>query len=228
MTRCVILQPSYIPWVGVFELMSRADIYIHYDDVQYDKNGWRNRNRLKFPESARWLSIPVSLPQGSLKTAINEVEISDSSWELRHKRLIIESLGQAPHFCDVAEEILPALYHAEHLVDVTIPLLELMAELFGLQVRFFRSSELSVSETRTSRLVNLCQQVGASSYLSGPSAQEYLDEGLFEAKGIDVEWMDYRCEPYPQLHGRFNPNVSAIDAVANIGCLAMRERLAQA
>jgi hypothetical protein len=165
-------------------------------------------------EAAQHLKEPyelilVSLPQGSLKTVINEVEILDSSWELRHKRLIVESLGDAPHFCDAAEEILPAPYHAERLADVTIPLLELTADLFGLQVRFFRSSELPVSETRTSRLVNLYQQVGASSYLSGQSAQEYLDEGLFKAKGIGVEWMDYRRDPYPQLHGRFNPNVSA-------------------
>jgi hypothetical protein len=221
-TTCVILQPSYIPWVGVFQLMARADVYIHYDDVQYDKHGWRNRNRLRFPEGTRWITIPVSLPHGSLRTRIYEARIADAAWEPLHRRLIAESLGTATHFGELCAEVLPSLGHAERLTDVTIPLLEAIARLLDVRTTFLRSSELSVEGSSTDRLVKICEKVAASTYLTGPAARGYLDESLFDRVGIEVQWMDYPIRPYRQLHGDFDPHVSVLDPIANLGLAATR------
>lgn len=225
MTTCVILQPSYIPWVGVFQLMAKADVYVHYDDVQYDKHGWRNRNRLRFPGETRWITIPVSLPDGALKTSIIDACVADPDWLLRHRRLIEESLGQAQHFDEVRVKVLPSLQHAELLVDVTIPLLEAMSRLLNIRVRFLRSSELSGDGKGTQRLVKLCQEVGASVYLSGPAARSYLDVSQFTDVGIAVEWMDYPIRPYRQLHAPFDPYVSVLDPMANLGIAGTRKLL---
>lgn len=225
MTTVVILQPSYIPWIGVFQLMSRADVFIHYDDVQYDSGGWRNRNRLKFLGGSRWITIPVSLPGGSLGTAIVDARVHDPGWQTRHMRLIQESLGTAKNFRELSEEVLPSLRHADLLVDVTIPLLEGIAVLLGVQTHFLRSSELHVSGSGTDRLVTLCKHVGASRYLSGPAARSYLDESQFRDSNIAVDWMDYRVHAYQQLHGAFDPYVSVLDTVANLGISGTRSLL---
>jgi hypothetical protein len=224
-TTCVILQPSYVPWIGVFQLMARADIYIHYDDVQYDKHGWRNRNRLRFPEETRWMTIPVSLPNGSHRTSILDARVTDPEWQPRHLRLIEESLGQAQHFGELSAEVLPSLQHAELLIDVTIPLLQVIARLLDVRVQFLRSSELSAAGSGTIRLVELCKEVGASTYLSGPAARSYLDESLFIDQGITVEWMDYPLEPYRQLYEPFEPYVSVLDPMANLGIVGTRALL---
>jgi hypothetical protein len=225
MTTCVILQPSYVPWLGVFQLMAQADVYVHYDDVQYDKNGWRNRNTLKTAEGKRWMTIPVSLPKGKLSTPLNQTMVHDSSWEQRHKQMILNALDGAPHLSDVVEQVFPVMVHSELLLDVTIPLLEHIANLLGLQTKFLRSSDLSVSGRGTDRLVTLCERIEATNYLTGPSARDYLDESQFHARGLTVEWMNYSIDPYSQLHGEFDAHVSVLDALANVGVSSLAQSL---
>jgi hypothetical protein len=222
MTTCVVLQPSYIPWIGVFQLMAKADVYIHYDNVQYDKRGWRNRNRLRFAGGSQWISIPVSLPNVSHSTLIGDVRIADSTWPNRHLVLIRQALGSADHFSALAEEILPELRDSDLLINVTIPLLEYIAQLLNVRAVFRRSSEFLVAGNGSERLVQLCQEVGASVYLTGPAARNYLDESLFSDNGIRVEWMQYTIQPYRQLHGSFDPYVSVLDPIANLGIAGAR------
>lgn len=205
--------------------MARADVYIHYDDVQYDKHGWRNRNRLWISDRPQWITIPVSQPNGSLNTLIRDVRIAEPEWVDRHTKLIEAALGSATHFHELKDLILPALRHAHHLVDVTIPTLEKIARLLAIRVHFLRSSELGVGGRGTERLVELCQSVGASTYLSGPAAREYLDESQFTRGAIRVEWMEYAVPKYRQLHAPFDPHVSVLDPIANLGVLGTQALL---
>lgn len=218
MRRCVILQPSYFPWLGVFQLVARANVYIHLDTVNFDQNGWRNRNRLRFGDTVRWLTVPVSLPRGRLRTQLPEVQIADTEWYLKHLARIRQSLGAARYFSDVEEFIFPLLVPANRLLDVTIPALEVVARLAGTTAEFRLASHFESVGGKTSRLISLCQQVGATHYLSGPSARDYLDESEFERAGIAVEWMQYGTHMYPQIGGHdFVPRLSVLDALANVG-----------
>lgn len=218
MRRCVILQPSYFPWLGVFQLISRADVYIHLDTVNFDQNGWRNRNRLRFADTVRWLTVPVSLPKGRLRTPLPEVLIADDAWHKKHRVQMEYSLGSAPHFSELEKFAFPLLTPARNLLDVTVPALEAAAQLVGLTTEFRRASEFGEVEGRTARLVSLCQQVGATHYLSGPSARNYLNELEFEKVGIEVEWMQYDTQRYPQVGpADFVPGLSVLDALANVG-----------
>ena len=222
---CVILQPSYLPWRGVFDQIRRADVYVHYDDVQYDKNGWRNRNRIKGPNGPFWLTIPVTLPSGSAATRLDAVRIAErSGWARKHWASIESSYRSAPHFEELRGWLAPRYaVDAVRLVDVTIPLLEECARQLGLvETEFVRSSELGADGERSARLVEICRRVGADRYLSGPSARDYLDVSQFDAAGIDVEFVTYRYAPYAQIHGDYDPQVSIVDTLAMLGPDAAR------
>lgn len=224
MKRCVILQPSYFPWLGVFQLIRRADVYIHLDTVSFDQNGWRNRNRLRFGDAARWLTLPVSLPRGRLSTPLREVRIADPEWHTKHRAKIFESLRFAPHYEELERGLLPMLRPTQNLLEVTIPTLERVTQLCGLTTEFRLASSLGSVAGRTAQLVHLCRQVGATHYLSGPSARDYLDESEFADGGIAVEWMDYSILPYRQARATtFLPNLSVLDALANVGSAALPE-----
>jgi hypothetical protein len=218
---CVILQPSYVPWRGVFDQIRQADVYVHYDDVQYDKNGWRNRNRVKGPNGSFWITIPVTLPSGNKATRLDDALISyRQAWQQKHWAAIRGSYRRAPHLDWLAAWLEPQLARTpERLVDFTIPLLEECAERLGLgATEFVRASSLAASGDRTGRLVEICREVGADRYLSGPAARDYLDADAFRRAGIDVEYASYdHLGPYPQLHGDYDPQVSIVDAFAMLG-----------
>ncbi len=217
---CVILQPSYVPWRGVFDQVRRADVYVHYDDVQYDKNGWRNRNRLKGANGAFWITVPVKLPAGNCATRLDEALVGyGQPWREKHRAAFESSYRRAPHAAWALDVVGPHWERTpERLVDLTIPLLEDCARALGLRdTEFVRASGLGVSGERTERLVAICRAVGADRYLSGPAARAYLDESLFAAAGIGVSFIEYDYAPYPQLHGAFEPQVSILDALAMLG-----------
>jgi len=216
----VILQPSYVPWRGVFDQIRRADVFVHYDDVQYDKHGWRNRNRIKGANGSFWITIPVTLPQGHGKTTLHEARISyQQKWREKHWAAIRGSYSSAPYFTDLVQWLLPHYQtQVERLVDFTIPLQEACARALGVtDTEFVRASSLSITGGRTERLVEICRAVGAERYISGPSAQDYLDRSAFDQAGIRVKFIDYNFAPYPQLHGEFDSQVSILDALAMLG-----------
>ena len=214
---CVIFQPSYVPWRGVCDQIRRADVCVHYDEVQYDMHGWRNRNRIKGANGSFWITIPVKLPRGHGKTTLHDARISyEQKWREKHWAAIRGSYSSAPHFADLVQWLRPHYKtQAERLVDFTIPLQEACAHALGFtDTEFLRSSSLDISGERTERLVEICRVVGAEHYISGPSARAYLDRSAFERAGIEVEFIDYNYEPYAQLHGEFDPKVSILDALA--------------
>jgi hypothetical protein len=220
-TNCVILQPSYIPWRGYFHQIQKADVFVFYDDVQYDRGGWRNRNRVKTPNGSVWLTIPVA-KKGSVDsgTPLNAIKVDwNRRWTKSHWTTIQQSYQKAPFF-ENYRELFQNIYdrRPELLADFTIETTIEIAGLLGLgDKRFLRSSQLSAGGAKTERLVSILRQVGATHYISGPSARDYLDEESLAAAGISLEYMQYGYRPYPQLHPPFDPHVSIIDLLMMTG-----------
>ena len=218
MTTAVVLQPGYLPWLGFFDQLHRSDVFVYYDDVQYDKHGWRNRNRIKTQSGPLWLTVPVRHGSAGFPRIL-DVEIDTRTpWARKHVESIRQAYARAPFlaaYIPALEELLHRKW--ERLVDLDIACTGLMAEWFGLRRRIERSSTLEVGGDRSERLVNICRHLGASRYVSGDSARSYLDVPLFERHGILVEWQQYTHPVYPQLHGGFVSHMSALDLFLNCG-----------
>jgi hypothetical protein len=219
--KCVILQPSYIPWRGYFDQINRADVFVFYDDVQYDKHGWRNRNQIKTSQGRQWLTIPVH-SRGVMEKSIpiNQMEIDWSKpWNESHWKALTFAYGRAPFFQNYAR-LLESFYqrHDKFLSDFTIDLTITLARELGMQhTRFMRSSEIPSRGQKTDRLVQILMQVGATHYLSGPSAKDYIESEKLASAGISLEYIDYNYPQYPQLHPPFDPNLSILDLLFMTG-----------
>ena len=223
--KCVILQPSYIPWRGYFHQIYKSDIFIFLDDVQYDRRGWRNRNRIKGPGGDLWLTIPV-FNKGSRadRTPIHRIEIDwGRPWAHKHRETLRHVYGKAPHYPRY-EARLDDFYGRQprFLADLTIGLTIDLAEDLGIRgTRFLRSSELAAEGSKTDRLLDILRRVGGTHYITGPSAREYLEESRFAESGIALEYMAYDYPAYPQLHGPFAPHESILDLILMTGESAM-------
>ncbi len=219
--KAVILQPSYVPWRGYFDQIGRADVFVFYDDVQYDKHGWRNRNQIKTAAGKQWLTIPVHSGGATEGTQIREVRIDWSKpWQRQHMGAIASAYGRAPFY----REYLPMLesFYArrdELLAELTISTTVHLARELGIEhTRFVRSSELEgVTGKKTERLIQILKQVGADHYISGPSARDYIEPGAFSEAGITLEYIGYVYAEYPQLYPPFDPQVSILDLLFMTG-----------
>jgi hypothetical protein len=224
--NCVILQPSYIPWRGYFHQIQKADVFVFYDDVQYDRGGWRNRNRVKTSNGSAWLTIPVA-KKGSVETGapLNTIRIDwNRHWTKTHWTTIQQAYRKAPFF-ETYRELLQNIYgrRPEALVDFTIETTIEIAGLLGLaDRRFARSSQLNAKGAKTDRLISILQEVEATHYISGPSARDYLEEDKLADAGISLEYMQYAYPTYRQLHPPFDPQVSIIDLLMMAGPEAAR------
>jgi len=219
--RAVILQPSYIPWRGYFHQIQKADVFVFYDCVQYDDRGWRNRNRIKTAGGPQWLTIPVN-SQGSqtLNRPVNDIPIVWSTpWNEKHLRTLQSHYSKAPYFRKYSV-LLDEMFSRrdDKLADFTCATTERLARELGIDhTRFVRSSELPATGSKSDRLLSILSHLGASHYISGPSARGYMDLEKFEAAGVSVEFMTYDYPPYPQLHGDFVPGVTILDLLFNVG-----------
>ncbi len=219
--KCVILQPSYIPWRGYFHQIAKADVFVFYDDVQYDRRGWRNRNRIKTPQGVRWLTIPVhSKGYQIAHTPINQIRIAwERPWNAEHWKTIKFSYSKAPFFSQYAP-LLEQFYqrHDEYLADFCIDFTITLAKELGItETRFIRSSELKASGVKTDRLLNILQLLNATHYITGPAAQNYLEEEKFHQAGISLEYMHYDYPEYSQLYPPYEPQVSILDLLFMTG-----------
>ena len=215
-----VVQSSYIPWKGYFDLIGRADEFILYDDRQYTRRDWRNRNLIKTSGGTQWLTIPVQV-RGRYLQRIDETLVRDPAWTVRHWETLRHVYAASPHFDRYAsqlQELYRGLASEPRLSVINRRLLELICGLLGIETPISWSTEYAATGDRTGRLVSLCRAAGATVYLSGPSARAYLDESMFAASGIDVEYMDYDGYPeYPQLHPPFEHRVSVLDLLFNVG-----------
>jgi hypothetical protein len=221
-----ILQSSYLPWKGYFDLMARVDEFVLYDSVQYTRRDWRNRNRIKTPMGLCWLSVPV-LSKGQYNAPICDMRVADGRWALRHWQTIRHAYARAPYFAEYAGP-LEALYRTldtPWLSEINAAFLRLLCAFLGIQTRITSCADYGVAPEldATQRLLSLCEQAGASMYISGPSARDYIRDDVFANAGIGIGYMDYAgYSPYPQLHGSFEHHVSVIDLLFQTGPNANR------
>ena len=215
--KVAVLQSNYLPWRGYFDIIHDVDVFVFYDDVQYTVNDWRNRNRVKTANGPIWLTVPVG---NQNDRRICDVELRDETWARKHWRTVEQSYGRAPHF-EFGAGFLRELFARRwtSLSELNQTAITLIArERLGITTRFRDSREFLVDGQKGDRLLRLLQAVGATEYISGPSAKAYLDVDAYARAGIAVRWKDYSAYPeYPQLHGAFVPNVSIIDLLVSCG-----------
>ncbi len=196
--------------------MDDADLFILHDDLQYTKQDWRNRNRIKTPAGLEWLTVPVS--HRATRQLIQETEIAAGDWPVRHRRKITEAYRAAPYFSEVFPLIEKALSAPSGLLsDLNAHLLRSIADFLGITTPIVWSRDYQSAGVRNEKLVSLLVSAGATRYISGPSARAYIDEALFEAAGIPVLFKEYSYAPYEQLWGPFAGEVSVIDLLFNMG-----------
>lgn len=217
----VILQPSYIPWRGFFDQVRRADLFVFYDDVQYDKRGWRNRNQIKTPNGKKWLTIPVHSRGAQIdRIPINQIRISwDTDWSKDHFLTLQHNYRKTPHF-ERYRLLLEDFYQRrdEFLADFTIDFTIALARELGIShTCFMRSSDLAVTGEKTDRLISILEKVNATHYISGPSARDYIELEKFTQAGITLEYMEYNYPEYPQLYLPYEPFVSILDLLFMTG-----------
>ena len=221
--RVAIVQSSYIPWKGYFDLIDHCDEFVLYDNVQYTRRDWRNRNRIKTARGVRWLTIPVR-SKGRYLQRIDETEIEDPGWARSHWAQVAQSYAEAEHFDDHRERIeeLYAVAAKETmLARVNELFIRALCELLGIETRVSRLPDSALAGAGpTERLVSACRALGASEYVSGPAARSYLDVERFDQAGVSVSWMDYSGYPeYPQPFPPFEHGVSVLDLLFCTGPL---------
>jgi hypothetical protein len=220
----VAVQSSYVPWKGTFDLFRRADLVVLLDGLQFTKRDWRNRNRIKTPGGPRWLTIPVRT-KGRFTQSVRETEIADPGWAARHWRALERAYGRAPRFREVRPLLEPLFRERAEssLAAVNRRFLEAIGGFLGVGAPLVDGGEGDDGLDPGARLLALCLRHGATRYLTGPSAREYLDAAPFEAAGVRVEWMSYDGYPeYPQMHGPFDHRVSVLDLLVHTGSDAPR------
>lgn len=209
--KVVVLQPSFLPWQGHLDQYAWCDHFVIYDDVQYDKHGWRNRNRILTPQgSIGWISVPVRVKGAPL---VNEVEVDYSQpWRRKHLETLRQAYSKAPFF-DWLYPDLQAYYGHDWplLVDWDVQGLRWLTQKLGMPWKGILSSEMGVPGRKTERLVGICRLLQATQYLTGDAARDYLDESQFEAIGVSVLWHGYQHPSYRQRGEAFVSHLSIVD-----------------
>jgi hypothetical protein len=211
--RTAIVQSNYIPWKGYFDLINHVDRFVLLDEVQYTRRDWRNRNRIKTAAGTRWLTIPVET-RGRYEQRIDETRIADPGWRRSHWSAIEQAYRDAPHFAPVSAVLEPLYRELDSglLSEVNFAFLCRVRDMLGIGTPISWSTDYESGGGRSQRLLDICLATGATEYVSGPLARDYLDVGMFQRAGVRVAWFDYSGYPaYPQLHGAFEHGVSVLD-----------------
>ncbi|MGJ3232188.1 MAG: WbqC family protein [Oceanicaulis sp.] len=212
-----IMQPTFLPWAGYFALMDRVDRFVLLDDVQFDKRSWQQRNRIKTASGPLWLTAPV-LTKGKRDQTIAEARLNpDADFAGTALKTLEHAYAKAAYFPQVMDQIAPALGAAEDgLCALNIALIEALAGLMGLQADLVRASATPVASAKAQRLADLCTIHGARRYVSPPGSKDYLDgDAALGAAGVELSYFTYEHPVWPQLHGPFEPYMSALDLVMN-------------
>lgn len=223
MKKIAILQSNYIPWKGYFDIINMVDEFVFYDEVQYTKNDWRNRNKIKTSQGIQWLTIPVR--QETLEQKIKDTKISDKKWNIKHWRTLSQNYSKSKYFKDY-KDIFEEMYlncEEEYLSQINYKFITTINEILGIRTKLRYSSEFELIDGQTEKLLDICNQCKANSYLSGPAAKDYFDEKLAKKENIQIEWMNYSgYQEYNQLFPPFEHGVSIIDLIFNEGSNATK------
>ena len=220
-----IVQSSYIPWKGYFDIVNLVDEFILFDEVQYTKRDWRNRNGIKTSNGVRWLTVPV-VTKGRYHQRICETRVSDREWASKHWTALRHVYRKAPHFRaygDHFESLYRQAGEEVYLSQINYLFIRGVCDLLGITTRLTWSMDYPSNFSKTDRLVAICRAASAAQYLSGPSARSYIEPEKFAASGIELSYIDYSDYPkYNQLHGEFQHRVSILDLLFNQGVNARR------
>ena len=219
MKKVAILQSNYIPWKGYFDIIASVDEFIIFDEMQFTKRDWRNRNLIKTPSGKQWLTVPVKT-KDKFHQKICETEIDGVDWKKKHLDTIKQNYSRANFFKEIYQLIEPIYCQTNHLLlsDLNLELIQSICRYLKINTKISSSSNFSLADKKTDRLVSLCKASGANIYLSGPSALNYIEESKFTHANIELEWFDYSKYPsYPQLWGDFEHEVSILDLLFNCG-----------
>lgn len=222
--KVAIVQSNYVPWKGYFDMIAAVDEFILYDDMQYTRRDWRNRNQIKTPQGVQWLTVPVKV-KGKYHQTIFETEIDGEAWAADHWKALVQNYRRAPCFREVAAWVEP-LYLGQrhtHLSALNRRFLEAICGYLGIRTPVRASCDFQLVDGRTERLADLCRQAGGTEYVSGPAARDYIEPQVFESMGVALTWFDYAGYPdHPQLWGEFTHGVSILDLLFNCGREAPR------
>lgn len=219
MKKVAILQSNYIPWKGYFDLIASVDEFILYDDMQYTRRDWRNRNQVKTPQGVQWLTVPV-LVKGKYHQKIFDTEIDGTEWAAAHWKALAQNYRRAPNFAQIAAWLEPLYLEGDysHISQLNRRFIEAICKYLGIKTTVTNSSDYRLIEGKTERLADLCAQAGGTEYISGPAAKDYVDERVFTDMRIKLTWFDYLGYPeYPQLWGEFVHGVTILDLLFNCG-----------
>jgi len=213
-------QPQYLPWIGYFDKMDAADVFVLLDGVQYKKNEWQNRNRIGGKSGAQWLTVPVHYKFGQL---IREIEIDNkTNWRNKHAQAIKTCYSRAPFYAE-HEGAIGAILSREwtKLSELNCLFIRELAGILGIETRLAMAGDVPAKGRKTERLVEICRGLGADVYLSGQGARDYLEPALFERAGIELRFQNFACPAYSQIYtaqgAPFDPNLSVVDLVMNCG-----------
>lgn len=213
-----MLQPNYIPWKGVFDMISRVDTFVFYDDVQYTARDWRNRNKIKTAQGTHWISVPVLQDRDQL---ICDAKIDlTAHWQIKHYKAFQSAYKRAPFF-DQYEYLLDELYMKQtwqKISDLDVFATKLIAKALGLNPTWVLASELNCQGAKDGeKILKICETLGCDYVLNGPAARAFVNDDMFKAKGIVTEYMTYEYEPYPQRFPPFVHEVTVLDTIFNCG-----------
>lgn len=211
--RLGAIQSNYVPFRGYFDFIASCDIFVFHDCVQYTKQDWRNRNKVKLADGLHWITVPVK--DHPTETPINEIEIAGAAWREHHKGQLEASFAKS-HYREDALELWDSERHTM-LSKLNQSLTRSICDYLDIRTTLMDSKDLYLTGTKTDRLIQMCKALGADVYLSGPAAKAYLDERKMAEAGIKVEWKHYDYSPYPQPWGAFEGAVTVLDLIANVG-----------
>jgi len=220
MKRIAILQSNYIPWKGYFDIINSVDEFVIYDDAQYTRRDWRNRNIIKTKNGPKWITVPVEV-KGKFKQKIRETRIADRNWALKHWELIKRNYSNAPYFLDYAD-LFELTYNQsmklKFLSDVNKLFINVINSILGITTIITDTSDFRMEGNKTEKIISICKQANADIYVTGPTAINYINEKLFSEAQIFIKWANYKGYPeYEQGYPPFEHAVSIIDVIFNCG-----------
>ena len=219
--KVAVIQSSYIPWKGYFDIINDVDIFLFHEDLQYTKLDWRNRNKIKTAGGSKWITVPISDSKNYMKYNIDQVKVlPDNKWQKKHLNSLKSNYAKSKYFNEY-KTLLEDIYlrhEWESLSEMNIYMTKKICEILGIDTQFFNSVDFEFHGKKTDKLINICKHFEADHYLSGPAARDYIEEEKFQDAGITLEYKDYSGYPeYSQLYPPFDHYVTVLDLIFNYG-----------
>jgi len=219
--RGTILQPTYLPWIGYFEMINSSDVFIVFDHVQFERKSWQQRNKIKTANGIAYLTVPVQ--KAHRETKISEIKISYEGYNPfeKHWKTIELSYKKAPYF-EKYKPYFEKIYSKKYVLlrDLNVDIIKLISDILGVKKKIIFSSEFNLKDGgmgKSEKVINLCKKAGIDHLYDAKGAEDFLDRVLFQKEGISIDFQEFLHPEYPQLWGKFAPYLSVIDLIFNQG-----------